>query len=200
MNQEKRVILMMASRLLGYPKENFKSLKADFDELIEEMIKDKKLKSELKNSYVPLYPLSTTELQELYVETFDLKSKVGLYLTAHELGDSNRRGAALIRLQRVINQLGFERIGEELVDYIPMLLEFLVVTPRTPDVERLERRIAAAISYMVEHIDQGNPYRGILSILVQHVFPTPTTEERKQLEAGREEADLEELPYPILYQ
>jgi nitrate reductase delta subunit len=35
---------------------------------------------------------------------------------------------------------------------------------------------------------------------MKHVFPTPTKEEIEQLELGREEADLEELPYPIMYQ
>ncbi|WP_068672611.1 nitrate reductase molybdenum cofactor assembly chaperone [Oceanobacillus sp. Castelsardo] len=200
MNQEKRVILVLASRLLGYPSEKFYKLSQEMDELIEETIEEKLLKEELKRAYAPLLLLDSTEIQELYVETFDLKSKLGLYLTAHELGDSNKRGAALIKLQKVINQAGFERVGEELADYIPMLLEFLTITPKNSEVERLNKRIAVAINFMKENIHPENPYGNIFNILMKYVFPTPTNEEMKQLEAGREEADLEELPYPIMYQ
>ncbi|MFD1848509.1 nitrate reductase molybdenum cofactor assembly chaperone [Oceanobacillus bengalensis] len=200
MNQEKRVILVMASRLLGYPTEDFGKISNEMNDLMDEAIEVESLKEELKKAYVPLSSLSSREIQELYVETFDLKSKLGLYLTAHELGDSTKRGAALIKLQKVINQSGFERVGEELVDYIPMLLEFLAVAPKKPEVERIEKRVSVAISYMLEHVDEANPYARILVMLMKHVFPTPSKEEIKQLESGREEADLEELPYPIMYQ
>lgn len=199
MNENKRVILVMASRLLGYPSEDFHILMKDMDELIDETINDETVKEELKNCYAPLGKVKSIDVQELYVETFDLKSKLGLYLTAHELGDSNKRGAALIKLQKMISQAGFERVGEELTDYIPMLLEFLALSPKTKEVERLEKRISVAINYMLEHIEKENPYAGILSMLMKYVFSPPTEEEMKQLEAGREEADLEELPYPIMY-
>ena len=200
MNEKKRVILVLASRLLGYPSDDFHILKKDMDGLIDETIYDELVKKELKNCYAPLGELNSTDVQELYVETFDLKSKLGLYLTAHELGDSNKRGAALIKLQKIINQSGFERVGEELTDYIPMLLEFLAVSPKKVEVERLEKRISVAINYMLEHIEKENPFAGILSMLMKYVFQAPTIEEMKQLEDGREEADLEELPYPIMYQ
>lgn len=200
MNQEKRVILILASRLLGYPSENIQQMVKDFDELVEEALNEDTIQRELKNTYQHMKSLELTELQELYVETFDLKSKLGLYLTAHELGDSNKRGAALIKLQKLINQAGFERVGEELVDYIPMLLEFIAVSPKKPEVDRLQKRLAVAIHYLKENIENENPYVNILQTLMKYVFPTPTSEEMKQLEAGREEADLEELPYPIMYQ
>lgn len=199
MNQEKRVILIMASRLLGYPSSDMEKMMKDFDELLEDVELDDQTKQELKGTYEPLRSLEQTELQELYVETFDLKSKLGLYLTAHELGDSNKRGAALIKLQKIINQAGFERVGEELVDYIPMLLEFLAVSPKKPDVERLFKRLAVSIHYMKMNIEEENPYATILQVLMKYVFPIPTNEELQKLEEGREEADLEELPYPIMY-
>src|SRR5690606_39737501 len=36
--------------------------------------------------------LSLREVREAYVGAFDLKDRTGLYLTAHELGDSRKRG------------------------------------------------------------------------------------------------------------
>src|SRR5699024_5797587 len=128
------------------------------------------------------------------------KSKLGLYLTAHELGDSSKRGAALIKLQKIINEAGFEREGNELADYMPMLFEFLAVVPDTSNHERLYRRLAVALQRMLNNMEESNPYVGILQILMEVVFPQPTKDEVVMLEFDREEADLEELPYPIMYQ
>ncbi|WP_346200748.1 nitrate reductase molybdenum cofactor assembly chaperone [Caldifermentibacillus hisashii] len=199
MNNEKRTILVISARLLDYPANGIKNLINDIEELVENLIAKTDVKEEIRQMYKPLSDFNDTEIQELYVETFDLKTKLGLYLTAHELGDSSRRGAALIKLQKIINQSGFERTGEELADYIPMLLEFLAVAPENHETNRLQKRLGVVINYMLENVNQQNPYGGIFKVLMKHVFPTPTKEEIEQLELGREEADLEELPYPIMY-
>lgn len=198
MNQEKRAILIIASRLLDYPSKPF--AKQEIDEFVSESVETDKLRQDLKKVYEPLCLLSSKDIQELYVGTFDLKSKLGLYLTAHELGDSNKRGAALIKLQKIVNQAGFERVEGELADYMPMLFEFLAVAPDTKDRDRLFRRLAVAIEQMKSNLEEKNLYFGILQLLMEYVFPKPTEEEMKQLENGREKADLEELPYPIMYQ
>jgi len=198
MNQQKRVVLIIASRLLSYPSEKFPE--KEIQELVIETMDKEKLRENVKNACNALFGLSSREIQELYVQTFDLKSQVGLYLTAHELGDSNKRGAALIKLQKLVNQAGFERVEGELADYMPMLFEFLAVAPDTKERERLYRRLAVAVNRIAENLDESNPYFGILRVLMEHVFPKPTEEEMKELENGREEADLEELPYPIMYQ
>ncbi|SET17375.1 respiratory nitrate reductase chaperone NarJ [Oceanobacillus limi] len=200
MNQDKRVLLIGASRLLSYPTNGFKEDLKELDELIVESIESEEIKTTWKKAFLAFTLLSQQEIQELYVSTFDLRVKSGLYLTAHELGDSNRRGAALIRLQNIIKEAGFEREDKELVDYIPMLLEFLVVAPASEEKERLEFRLGVAVKRIINHLDLGNPYMEILHLLMDYVFPEPTQEAIEQLENNREEADLEELPYPIMYQ
>src|SRR5699024_5443836 len=185
----------MAAHVLGYPSNQFDK---ETNALEDFMIGDRLIHAELKKSYTPLLHLSAQERQELYVQTFDLKEKLGLYLTAHELGDSNKRGAALIKLQKMINLDGFERVDGELADYIPMLFEFLAVSPE--ENERLYKRLAVAIQRILKHMEKDNPYHGVLDVLMKHVFPDPTTEEVEALEFNREEADLEEMPYPIMYQ
>ncbi|WP_405102942.1 nitrate reductase molybdenum cofactor assembly chaperone [Oceanobacillus sp. FSL H7-0719] len=198
--REETAVLIIASRLLSYPDETFPAYESAMDELTAEEVQSKDLKQQLKKSYRALFQLSRQERSETYVATFDLKSKLGLYLTAHELGDSSKRGAALIKLQKMINQAGFEREGDELADYIPMLLEFLAIAPLTKDHERLSRRLAVAVQRMLNHIEDTNPYQAILYVLMRFVFPVPTKEEVEKLEFDREEADLEELPFPIMYQ
>lgn len=199
-SEEKRIVLIIASRILSYPDDEFASYEEAMDELVEEEIHLAELKQKLAESYKVLFALSPQELRETYVATFDLRSKLGLYLTAHELGDSSKRGAALIKLQKMVNQAGFEREGEELADYIPMLFEFLAAATETSEHERLYRRLAVTVQRMLSHIEEDNPYACILNCLMDYVFPVPTEEEIKKLEFSREEADLEELPFPIMYQ
>ena len=200
MNEQNRTILIIASRLLNYPTDSSDE-KKNIYECIEEDITNETLKEELLHACDGLFKLSPLEREELYVFTFDLKSKQCLYLTAHELGDSTKRGAALIKLQKIVNQAGFEREVGELADYIPMLFEFLAVVPGvTPDIDRLSQRLGVAIHRILEHIDKENPYTAILTLLMDYIFPVPTQEQIEKLEFDREEADLEELPYPIMYQ
>jgi nitrate reductase delta subunit len=201
MNDDQRGLLVIVSRLLAYPAESSESMKEDFEQLAEDLVSSTEVKEDIKKRWKLLFQLKRTEIQELYVETFDLKSKTGLYLTAYELGDSNFRGAALIRLQKIVNQAGFERDNDELADYIPMLLQFLAVAP-SDDIEygRLIERLGVAINYMKERMSEDNPYHQIIQILTDYVFAEATEEELKELESGRKEADLEELPYPIMYQ
>lgn len=200
MSNEKQAILVIASRLLGYPTNDFLQEVTDLAALSDEAIETDSIRNELAEVFTALQSSSQKEIQEIYVSTFDLKAKTGLYLTAHELGDSTKRGAALIKLQKIISQAGFERIGEELVDYIPMLMEFLAVAPESKDKERLEYRLAIAFERIRSNLEEDNPYTNLLRVLMNHALPKPTKEEVEQLENNREEADLEEMPYPIMYQ
>lgn len=200
MDNEKRALFIVASRLLNYPEQSPAEIK-DIYECIEEEIHSNETQKEFKQACDVLFELSRIDRQELYVFTFDLKSKQCLYLTSHELGDSTKRGAALIKLQKIVNLNGFERELDELADYIPMLFEFLAVVPEVnPTIERLSQRLGVAIHRILEHIDRENPYAKVLEFLMSHVFEEPTAEQIAQLEYDREEADLEELPYPLMYQ
>ncbi|GGB60634.1 nitrate reductase molybdenum cofactor assembly chaperone [Virgibacillus dakarensis] len=199
MEQQERALIMIASRLLTYPDDNFSTLAEDIKECMEENISLAGLREELDMALKPIFHYSLPELQKLYVTTFDLKANQGLYLTAHELGDSNKRGAALIKLQKVINKAGFERVDDELADYMPMLFEFLAAAPDNQENKRLVRRLAVAIHRIMGHLPASNPYYNVLAILMAYIFPEPTKAEIEKLEFEREEADLEELPYPIMY-
>src|SRR5699024_3667569 len=156
------------------------------------------LKLQLKIATSSILDLPDLEREEEYVSAFDLRSKLGLYMTAHEFGDSNKRGAAIIQLQNMIKEAGFERVDDELADFIPMLFEYLVVSEE--ENERLFRRMAVAISRIRDHINSECPYAVIIYVLMDFIFPEPTKKEIHRLEFDREEADLEDLPYPIMYQ
>ena len=64
------------------------------------------------------------QLQQSYVQTFDLAKRSSLYLTYYSLGDRRDRGLALLRLKRLYRTAGLPIDGSELPDYLPVMLEF----------------------------------------------------------------------------
>lgn len=200
MKLETAELLILVARFLDYPDQEFFEERSDLESYVKSKLSSSELAKEFVSRVKPLFELEQRDLQELYVDTFDYKEKSGLYLTAQELGDSRKRGMALIQLQKLISELGFEKAGEELADYIPMLLELLAVAPENEQVDVLKRRLAYAIHRIVSHLPSNNPYHAVLETLMLHVFEAPKSEEIKKLENAWEEADLDPLPYPMLYQ
>ncbi len=202
MIKQKQAALRAASRLLDYPDESFHQEALWLEEGIHETFSSDtdKNKATLLEALNALKSIPLKELQELYVETFDYKDTTGLYLTAHELGDSRKRGTALIELQNMVKSYGYETTSGELSDYIPMLLELLSVMPEDEAAIRLRRRIACAVYRVLNHMPADQPYRHVLKMLMKTVFDSPSSEDIAQFDKEREETDTEPLPYPMLYQ
>ncbi|WHY83864.1 nitrate reductase molybdenum cofactor assembly chaperone [Neobacillus novalis] len=199
MTNESAALLVIMSRMLEYPDHSFFEEKTVIEDFLNDNIPSETNRKEIIKRLQPLYEMGLNDLQELYVETFDYKEKTSLYLTAHELGDSRKRGAALVKLQKLICEGGYEYEGKELADYIPMLLELLAVAPQEENFIRLERRLSFATHRLLNNLPTGNPYSKAIELLMMFVFTAPGIEELALLENEREEADLEELPYPMMY-
>lgn len=199
MDSQERTLLIIGSRLLAYPVDVFREDLSDIKDCIDNDIENEQLHKRLESIVSIFYLFSLEDLRKMYVSTFDLRAKNGLYLTAHELGDSSKRGAAIIRLQNIIDEAGYERTDDDLADYIPMLFEFLAVAPESDNNERLIRRLAIAVQRIKNNLPDENPYFNFMELLMEEIFPQPTKKEIQRLEFEREEADLEELPYPIMY-
>jgi nitrate reductase molybdenum cofactor assembly chaperone NarJ/NarW len=199
MKNEEKVILMTLSRILEYPDHEFFHERSIIEELINEYIPSEEKIEEILNRLSPLYEMPLRVLQQIYVETFDYKDKTNLHLTAHEFGDSRKRGNALIRLQKLIYENGMEYEGNNLADYVPMLLEFLAVAPEGDETEQLSRRLAYCFHRILNHLPSSHPYYQAIELLMLDVFEAPGPEDISLLENEREEADLDELPYPMMY-
>ncbi|WP_232699252.1 nitrate reductase molybdenum cofactor assembly chaperone [Brevibacillus daliensis] len=199
MDDQTRIVLAIASRILSYPTEAFKSEQADIEAVIREDISSKPLRKTLAQAVAPIYDKSKWRIMEHYVETFDLKEKAGLYLTAHELGDSRKRGIALIELRRMIREAGFECGDDELADYIPMLYELLAHSEESEPMEQLRQRLSFATQRIRRHLAEDNPYKPFFSILMEAVFKELSPQDMEKLEQGREKPDLDTMPYPLMY-
>ncbi|MDM5189124.1 nitrate reductase molybdenum cofactor assembly chaperone [Bacillus sp. DX4.1] len=200
MTNEASTILVIMSRVFDYPDKTFYDKYSTTEEYLKNQILTLKVRKEILKRLKPLFTMPFKDLQELYVETFDYQEKTSLYLTAHELGDSRKRGAALIKLQKMICEAGYENVGKELADYIPMLLELLAVAPEGENIIRLKSRLSYAIYRIINNLPSSNPYHKVMEILMMFVFEVPKLEEITLLENQREEADLDPLPYPMIYQ
>lgn len=134
------------------------------------------------------------ELAQLYVAAFDFDPKASLYITAHELGDSRDRGAALINLANRYRRAGYEVPGQQLADFLPMLLELAAVAPDAVEPPMLER-LAQACGRIGEHLGPEHAYQPLLAIvwgLLGGAAAPPDSQ------AGAM-PDLVGLPYPTDY-
>lgn len=201
MINDEKAILIILSRILDYPGEDFLEERNQIEEFVNETITSEGLRSEVIQRIIPLYEMPIQELQELYVDTFDHRQKTNLYLTAQEVGDSKKRGAALIQLQKLIVEAGYDYEGKELADYIPMLLELLAVAPEElgEKIASLAKRLGFALQRILNDLPSNNPYYKVIEVLMMFVFEAPLDNEMDLLESEIEEPDLDELPYPLMY-
>jgi nitrate reductase delta subunit len=125
-----------------------------------------------------------TELQAAYVRTFDFDRRAGLHLTYHTHGDRRQRGLELVRLKRRFADAGHPLTGNELPDFLPVLLEFAALAPT--EGEQLLNELRAPIELVRSRLhDMCSPYAELLDVLVD-ALPRAT---RRQADAARRLAE-----------
>lgn len=210
---QRRLLFKAAVHLLGYPDD-------DLDMLLDEMRPDLEQLSEaiapaaqLVEVIAALRAMPLDARMAGYVATFDFNEARALYLTAHELGDSRRRGQALLDLRATMRAAGFEPPEGELPDYLPLLLEFVSAAPPDMDMSALERRLGVVCAQIYAELAAEDPYRilfGALCALLPAVeleaSDAGAAPARTARAPGRprfplqEQADTAELPYPLRYE
>jgi nitrate reductase delta subunit len=122
-------------------------------------------------------------------------------LTAHELGDSRKRGMELIELQNLIQNAGYLYRADEISDYIPLLYEFLAVAEGLEQdaASRLHYRLSLVTARIQQFLYDDNVFKPLFTFMMENVFETPTPEELERLERQREKPDMDPMPYPMMY-
>jgi nitrate reductase molybdenum cofactor assembly chaperone NarJ/NarW len=193
----RRDVFIAAARLLAYPDRALWMLLPEIEERLRELPASDAL-SQLMTVAQRLRATGVAELETRYVATFDFNEATSLYLTAHELGDSRRRGQALVELRAMLRASGFEEATEELPDYLPLLLEFLAYAPADTPLDALERRLAAVCDRISTNLDADSLYRAVFVALCG-VLPAPEESNPERRFTQREQADRGEMPYPLQY-
>lgn len=122
--------LKALSVLLTYPTEDLKSALPAIIAAVraEELLSEERLNG-LEPMLRDMADQELFDLQERYVLLFDRSRSLSLNLFEHVHGESRARGSAMVDLLETYRAAGFEPVGPELPDFLPILLEFLSLRP-----------------------------------------------------------------------
>ena len=126
--------LRALARLLSYPNAEVRESVPDIQKvLISEAAVDETRLRGLSKLLGSLIDQDVMEVEEAYVELFDRGRATSLHLFEHVHGDSRDRGPAMIDLVKTYEQGGMMldpvKVGGELPDYLPLVLEFISTLP-----------------------------------------------------------------------
>jgi nitrate reductase delta subunit len=172
-----------ASVLLSYPDERFAE---DLDAVNDALgrLPDGPARAALHATAEWLAQMSPLEAAATYVETFDLRQGVCLYLTYYRHGDTRERGMALAALVDAFRGAGFGVVPGELPDYLPALLELAAAHPAGGSVLAEHRMALDALHLALVKAD--SPYGGAVAA-VRDGLPGPTRKDRQALHRYRAE-------------
>ncbi|HEX5310826.1 nitrate reductase molybdenum cofactor assembly chaperone [Aquabacterium sp.] len=126
--------LRALARLLAYPDAALRELVPDLQKVLveEQAVPTARLRG-LGMLLGSMIDQDVTETEQAYVELFDRGRATSLHLFEHVHGDSRDRGPAMIDLVKTYEQAGMwldpKKVGGELPDYLPVVLEFVSTLP-----------------------------------------------------------------------
>ena len=154
----------LLSVLLRYPDKRLVDAHAEIADAVEALPPSQQ-RDALQRFVAYLAAHSPRELEQRYVETFDLRRRASLYLTYYVHGDTRKRGMALLRLKRLYPAAGLEPASGELPDYLPLMLEFASLAPAGAG-ETLLREHRPSLELLRSSLrDADSPYADLLDAL-----------------------------------
>jgi|WetSurMetagenome_2_1015567.scaffolds.fasta_scaffold278481_2 nitrate reductase molybdenum cofactor assembly chaperone NarJ/NarW len=113
--------------------------------------------------YLETHPL--VQLQEEFSRIFDLSPETCLNMTYHRYGESRERGSALAGLTWLYRNAGYELLGSELPDYLPLILEFLSICDEDAGL-KIIKDWADQVEKLTHDLKKTeSPYAALLEIL-----------------------------------
>ncbi len=164
MAEDQRTLFKILSLLLDYPEAELLDSLQDLDSVLAEMPACRAQTACCEFlSYLGDHPLQ--RLQEEYTQTFDLHPAACLNLTYHHHAHGNERGTEMARFKQAYQDAGFDPVGRELPDFLPMVLEFMYVAS-----EQVAAEMMATIGPSVESLARNlsethSPYAGLIKAI-----------------------------------
>ncbi|MDT7840122.1 nitrate reductase molybdenum cofactor assembly chaperone [Streptomyces justiciae] len=199
MTPEARVRLA-AARLLTYPDETF------YRQL--PLIAELAVGPEVADFLAYAEGERPLDLAAHYTSVFDTRNRRCPYLTWWTDGDTRNRGLSLVRVKRTYAAHGWRLGGDELPDFLPVMLEFAAIEEQA-GTELLQEHRAGLELLRLALTEHGTPYALLLQAVCRTLpGPTPATREEAKALARqgppRERVGLEplgpgiDLPWPTL--
>lgn len=162
-------IYMAMSRLLDYPSQELK----DNLDAINEIVNQDKVFSEQEREAVRklvawMQATDLMDLQQKYVQTFDMTPDHSLHLTHHLFGDDRGRGPALVDLGEHYKTHGLQAAEGEITDFLPLVLEYIST------LDELQARVflgdaAKVLTVLAKNLEKaGSPFAPLIRILDNH--------------------------------
>jgi nitrate reductase delta subunit len=187
------VTLKALSALLTYPSAELQQGAADVETALSlEALLDTPTLDALRPLLRELAERDLYDLQERFVLLFDRSRSLSLNLFEHVHGESRARGQAMVDLLETSRAGGYEPVGPELPDHLPMLLEFLASRPlqEARDVLADAAHILAALRDRLDR--RHSPYAAVFEALGS-LAAVPAAAESLAEIAARPEDDPENL-------
>lgn len=121
------IIYTILSRLLDYPDQELKDNLVTINKALalQPQQLEEEEKEVLEHFLQYMQEKSLLQLQQDYVQTFDMVPEHSLHLTHHLFGDDRGRGPALVDLGEHYKGMGMEMRTGEIPDHLPLILEYV---------------------------------------------------------------------------
>lgn len=181
------------SLLLGYPTAELQTAISDLRAVLYgEGLLDLRRIEALAPLLTKLESRDLYDLQERYVLLFDRSRTLSLNLFEHIHGESRDRGGAMVDLLEMYRAGGFDLIGTELPDHLPVLLEYLSARPLAEAREVLRDAGHILVALGERLVRRETAYAAVLEALVAIAEADPQGAEVETL-LSVEDDDPEDL-------
>lgn len=181
------------SALLCYPELELKEAAEEIGAVLErEAILSPRALEAIRPLLADLKEWDIYDLQERYVLLFDRSRTLSLNLFEHVHGESRDRGPAMVDLLETYRRGGFDLVGPELPDHLPILLEYLSTRPLEEARELLADagHILAALAERLKR--RESVYAPVLAALTEFAGVAESDEMVRELLAVKDD-DPEDL-------
>jgi nitrate reductase delta subunit len=121
---------------------------------------------------------SLMQLKEEFSRFFDFSPETCLNMTYHRYGEGRERGSALAGFIELYRNSGYELLGSELPDYLPLILEFLSIGDEDASL-KIIREWADQVKNLAHRLKESeSPYAAPIEALWE-VFTEPDDPERQ---------------------
>jgi nitrate reductase molybdenum cofactor assembly chaperone NarJ/NarW len=164
MHVDRKILFKILSLLLDYPQVELIDSLQDIDSMLDK-IPDCQAATSCRGflRYLGAHPLQC--LQEEYTRTFDLHPAASLNLTCHNHAEGNERGMKMTLFKQVYRAAGFDPVGNELPDFLPMVLEFMYVSPEATLEEMLPMIRPSVETLALNLLETNSPYAGLVKVI-----------------------------------
>lgn len=119
------------------------------------------------------------ELEELYIQAFDMNPDVCLDIGWHLFGEDYARGEFLVKVRQELRKYGLEEKGE-LPDHITCILPLMARMPEEESRQFGETFLLHALRKIEKAIGEENPYRHLLAALGRRLADSTQTASRTE--------------------